>query len=97
MEVDPVFVPFAKTVSVPELLSSCPGSAWARPAWQARPACSRSCSGRAARPLRSQAEPGNEKAPGTKAVRVGTRKTPTTLGKNLPLKAPPLPELTADR
>lgn len=56
-------------------LPSCPGSARARPAWQALPACGRSYGGRAARPLCSQAEPWNEKSLGTKAVRVGTRKT----------------------
>jgi len=74
MAIDPVFVPFAKTVAAPELLISCPGSARVRPVWQALPAYGCSCSGRAARPVRSQAEPGTEKAPGTKAVRVGTRK-----------------------
>src|SRR5262247_29279 len=57
-----------------EGVPSCPGSARARPAWQALPACGRSDRGRASRPLRSQAEPGNEKSPGTKAVGVGTRK-----------------------
>jgi hypothetical protein len=72
---DPVFVPFAKTVSAPELLPSSPGSARGRPAWQALPAWGRSGSGRAARPWRSQAEPGNEQAPGTNAVRVSTRNT----------------------
>jgi hypothetical protein len=35
---EPGFVPFAKTVSAPGLLLSCPGSARARPAWQALPA-----------------------------------------------------------
>src|SRR5215813_8577924 len=55
------------------ILPSCPGSARARPVWQALPACGGSCHGRAARPSRSQAEPGNEKIPGTKAVRVATR------------------------
>jgi hypothetical protein len=36
---EPVFVPFAKAVSAPELIPSYPGSARAHPAWQALPAC----------------------------------------------------------
>src|SRR5262245_62154946 len=75
VEVDPVFAPFAKAASASELLPSCPGSARARLVWQALPACGCSCRGRAARPWRSQAEPGNEKIPGIRAARVVTRKT----------------------
>src|SRR5215475_10100571 len=37
--------------------------------WQALPACGRTDSGRAARPWRPQAEPGNEKTRGTKSLR----------------------------
>ena len=44
-----------------QTFTSCSGSARARPVWQDLPVCGRSERGRTARPLRSQAEPGNEK------------------------------------
>src|SRR5262249_35975630 len=49
-----------------DMLPSCPGSVRSHSVWQALPAYGRSCCGRAARPVRSQAEPVTEKAVGMK-------------------------------